>query len=437
MLVESLQTILQTARRAIGATCGGGVLTEELPPIDSDGFSFYVSGVFPQDHAPVRNIILSCDEGLAKFLASRLFSSMHAVAPDEEVTEATETAFRILCSIFQQMLAYSTQWYEPVDEVLQLGSGTMTPALAGKKSLNIRIPTVAGEMIIAVHPASRREADDVSIADADVNDEKEQREGGASATRVLSDEECTELLTMIAADECDVQIELYQEDSSAALHWATVLGRARLGENDVLTLSCPGLLRGDSSPDVGTPAIVYFSRAGQLFQFKSEIVGRACKTLEGGLRLPVIPLKPPEKIVEGQRRSAFRTEPTGELLVEIGAWRRSGHSQAGRRHVCRIGDISFSGARVTTADESVMVSCPEGSLIACSIQLPEEWGEVEIPALVRRIESRHMETDEHEVHLGIEFLAFLAAKEFESALEQIRQYVLSVQREAMKRVGNV
>ncbi|MEZ4388887.1 MAG: PilZ domain-containing protein, partial [Candidatus Krumholzibacteriia bacterium] len=188
---------------------------------------------------------------------------------------------------------------------------------------------------------------------------------------------------------------------------------------DTLPLTCARRTSLERAEDIPEKVTLVFILQDKLLQCTCTVIDHDHAWLDDDISLPILRLGLPDGVTFGQRRGAFRLEPPEKIRGTVR--RRTDDPVLGAvssRIPMQVVDISFTGAMLRLGNQAIISSFKGGAEVECVFDLPAGFGQVAIPAIVRRL---HLGHDDHGkgATLGVEFLADADS----DALMRMRSYI--------------
>jgi c-di-GMP-binding flagellar brake protein YcgR len=225
------------------------------------------------------------------------------------------------------------------------------------------------------------------------------------------------IMNHLAASGADVQVKIQDEGERLELLQATFLARPDQAAADRLSLTCARRTSLESAEDVPDKVTLVFILQDKLLQCGCQVLDHSHAWLDDDIALPTLEVGYPAAVTYGQRRGAFRLEPPERLL---GTVLRLGDSPLAFNPVpMRILDLSFTGARLLLASNTMISGFKGGVPVVCVCELPSGFGQVNLHGVVRRLNLHQEDPARRGASLGIEF----TEPEDSTALLTIRRYI--------------
>ncbi len=416
MILDTLQSILQAGNLALGKI---GVKPSAVPVIRqvTAGEHSFAQGVeISFETGPIRRLVLACDKRFA--------------------TEV-ELLGGSPAQIFADVLPGELAALQPgTDRQVDPWRWRTVPGLTHSRSRrNFRLDyaTELGDVGLLIEVASALQIEgrrDPHFLLSRIEEFKlKEQIGEPLADRTY---QIKRYLDFLRRTEMDLQIEL-PESLGGGFRDATYLKQGAESGRSLVCLSLGGLDPVTVRSLANGSLNVFFGILGRLFQFHSEVVPYAPLALDGQSDLPILALAYPAVISAGQRRNAFRIVPSRSMTAEIGPLLpdpTAERPEALASSETRVVNISFTGLKAMASIDALLDVLDEDDEVLVRLGLPGRLGTVEVIGVVRRAAKMRSESRGLQHDIGVEFVR--SDPRNVSALEQIRQLVLSEQRRALR-----
>ncbi len=423
MLLESLTALIHAGDDALQTTCGLSVISNSISLVRQGSLTFPALGELQIKGGPLQKIHLGCDSLLCGHLAELVD------------TNTEETGIEALINRFLQQILSELDGRSPRGHIESLDVGPVNVFSRGLRSFGIRLETGAGQLYILAEVPSRMEMELAKNSEflAAMEETYLPREW---ENRQTMDKQLAldNFLVFLRKVEGDVYFEVPGPDDISHPSSGILLDSGTFGGvrglkfcTDLSADTQAGLKRGDSVwAEVGV--------GERALHFELKYLGESSHTMANGAELPCAFFEPPAKVNISQRRLAFRIPVPLDINVDIhcgaGASKSSpwGDSEPGCAPLMNgtLADLSFSGARIITNGSAEGVCLEINRQVVCDVHFPEMDEPVSLISIVRRNSSRLFDRNIRQYEIGLEFLIFNETDR--SALEYVRQFVLSEQR---------
>lgn len=129
----------------------------------------------------------------------------------------------------------------------------------------------------------------------------------------------------------------------------------------------------------------------------------------------------PEELKPDERRRVFRVTPHPDTNIVIMPLYDAQESQSAAIDA-KMKDVCVLGAGFASRDASVSERLRQGRFVLCRVDLPQEWGPAEAPAVVRYIRASVV-ANRPEYRVGVTFLSGPLWKQYQQGLDTIHRYV--------------
>lgn len=408
-LKDSLQPVCRAVLDALASAVPGEVLAYDLVQIDRREFQFQTVAAAHFAGGPVRRLLLGCEERLAQHFADILVPA--ADAHEQRGIAAGLVAF---CGVVRKSLLKSAMPWASDQEFLVHDSDQFRVQCDGVRNYLFRVAVAEGRLDLIVDLAPCLLSCDwlvESIA------ERQRITVGPTEDSITDTQVIRRIMDHLCGSGADVQIKIRDNGERLELLQATFLSVSDQADRDRLTLTCARRTSLESVEDIPENVTLVFILQDKLLQCDCRVVGHRQVWLDDDIALPVLELTYPSAVTYGQRRGAFRMEPPERMH---GAIERPGDGTINFKPVSmRILDLSFTGARVLLASNTMVSGFKGGSTVRCVIDLPDGFGQVAILGVVRRLSLYQGDPNRQGVSLGIEF----TEPENSDALLTVRRYI--------------
>ncbi len=243
-------------------------------------------------------------------------------------------------------------------------------------------------------------------------------------------------LIFLRKTELDVQVDVPGPDETFTMHTGTLVESTLLHGRRVLRLTLDLL---DTAERGLQPGEQVFCRVGlkeRALSFRCQYLGQGPYAIAGTASVNSVFFSVPEALTVEQRRRAFRIQPGEPIPVEISPAPKDGAEGGAEwyraQHVHgHLVDLSFSGAFIQGEKDQLLQRFKEGDRVICRLHFPAEEQPLNILGVIRRATIGVNKQKGRQGELGLEFM--VTEHMDRSALEFVRQYVLSQQRAWLSR----
>lgn len=391
--------------------------------LSCEDFNGYITTELVFRASEVHTIHLACDEELARQITIRFLPPASTVGDLGTPGESAMEAFRIFTGIFQQSLAATTQWFHPTDDVLSFGPGEHHMQSCGSSFFHMALPAMHGTLRLSVAlPAETGEG----TIDRDAGDDVPMNGDPISGDRVQR------LLAQGAAANAMAQVDLPVSEYKTDLHPARILGIWKRQNRDVLALHVPSANR--NMLDERSSALVSFSLRGRHYQFTTQTASVVEHQLGDHAMLSLIAFDLPQELKANEQRRVFRVTPHPNTTADILPLYLSESGQGAKGFTALVRDLSVLGAGITSDDASIVERVRQGQFVLCRFGLPEEWGNVEVPAVVRYVRP-YPSAGRPGYRVGLKFLSDPLWKAYQQGLETLCRYAYTRPVEGRRRAS--
>lgn len=408
-LTENLQAICRAVLDALVATVPGEILACDLVQIDRREFNFQSVAAAHFAGGPVRRLLLGCEERLAQHFAAAL-----PAATTGSRHQDVSGGLAAFCRVVRGSLLKSGLPWAGDQEFLVHDRERFRVQCDGVRNFLFRAAVAEGRLDLVIDLAPRLLGcewllDTLSQSQGVKVSHKEESITDPQVIRRIMDH--------LAVSGADVQVKIQGENDRLELLQATFLGSANQSESDRLALTCARRTSLESAEDVPEKVTLVFILQDKLLQCSCQVMDHSRVWLDDDIALPTLELTYPSAVTYGQRRGAFRLEPPERLL---GTVQRQGDTSLDFKPIpMRILDLSFTGARLLLASNTMISSFKGGAPVACVFDLPEGFGQVTLQAVVRRLNLSLDDLTRRGASVGIEF----NEPDDSPALLAIRRYI--------------
>ncbi len=431
MLIETLKNLIVAGSHALDATCGVQVRCESVNQIRHGSVTFPSLGAIKITRGALQRIHLGCNSDLGTIL-------MNLAEPGTD-----RTGVDALLDEFLKKLLSEMDSRNPKGMVQKTGIGTQTLYTRGVRSFGFRLDTEMGQLFLLAEVPSRLEFEEArgsefldTMISTFLPGDWIQRES-IDSTGVIES-----FLVLLRKTEGDVELEFPCDDRECFIHSGVLLETCKVDGRSALRMSVDLASMGGKGPQPGEEVVARFGLKDRSLRFNLRYLGTSTYPVAGEAALDCLLFEQPECLEIDQRRRAFRISVASRIPVEIEDLAQSTDpfhpdygSDVGPLISGHLADLSFSGARMITDDEQEPVALPEGTRVLCRLFFPDCPHGHEIHGIIRRSTTSLIGRDHTVADVGIEFLA--SPDMDRSAIDEIRQFVLSEQRRWLARRVNV
>lgn len=431
MLVETLKNLIVSGNHALQTTAGLQVHRESVNQIRHGSVTFPSLGAIKITRGALQRIHLGCNSDLGTVL-------MNLVEPETE-----RSGIDVLLESFLARLLDEMDSRNPKGEILNLGIGTQTLYTRGVRSFGFRLETDMGHLFLLAEVPSKLEYEEArgsefldTMISTFLPKDWNQREALDSSQVIDS------FLVLLRKAEADVELEFPRGEDEYSINSGMLLDTVRIEGRHAVRMSVDLSSLGDQDPQKGDEVIARFGLKDRSLRFNLRYLGRSSFPIAGEAALSCLLFEVPDCVYLEQRRRAFRINVSTEIPVEIEDLSRQSdpfHPRFGsdadplvRGHLA---DLSFSGARIIAEGEQSIEGLAEGSRVLCRVFFPGHPYGHEVHGVIRRSTTSLIGRDHTVADVGVEFLS--SPEMDRTAIDVIRQYVLSEQRRWLARRVNV
>lgn len=429
MIPEILNTLIRAGADALQTTCGLTVTQAHVSLVQQGSLTFPAIGELRIRNGTLQKVNLGCDTVLVGQLAGRIVGGGSRSGVEE-------LAERVLANLLEDM-----EGRRPRGAVENLAVAPVTLHTRGQRTFGVRLETHAGRLFLLAEIPSKIELEDAKNSDFVAGmmatylprewSRREEFQGGGVIDSFL---------VFVRKVEADLYLEVPGSDGAAGLRGAVLLGTGVLQGERALKL-CTDLKDADlAAPSRGDTVRATLGLSDRSFSFDLVYLGEAEHDLCTGATLPCAWFSVPERVLLGQRRSAFRLPMLAPVTAEIeceggrafrSPWGDDDGPTARRTVEGRVKDLSFSGARIVMEVSADDPGLEPGGHVRCRLFLPGEDTPVDAAAVIRRVTLSLADRNEWQRDLGLEFQ--VGGREDRDAADRIREFVLALQRFQLSR----
>jgi len=412
LLSEHLHAVCRAVLDALTKAVPGEILACDLVQIDHREFHFQTVAAVHFPGGPVRRLLLGGEERLAEHFASTLGADAAAGPPD------IHAGLVHFCRGVQFMLADSGLPWAGDQEFVVHDNDQFRVHCDGVRNFLFRAMVAEGRLDLIIDLAPR-------VLGCDWLQDEIARGGrtqvGTGEESITDAEIVRKIMGHLAESGADVQVKIPGDGDRLELLQATFLARNYRPDGECLSLTCARRTSLESAEDIPEKITLVFILQDKLLQCSCQVLAHEQVWLDDDIALPVLELAYPDAVTYGQRRGAFRLEPPDRLLGTV----RRLHEGTGdaalvfKRIPMRVLDVSFTGAKMHLGANAIISGFKGGSTVECVIDLPEEFGEVVLRAVVRRLHVDVEDAGRRGATLGVEF----HEPEDSPGLRTLRRYI--------------
>ena len=426
MLTNTLQSLVIAGKEALRATCGLSVLSENITQVRHGTLTFPSVGEIAFKGGTLQNLHLGCDDNLCRHLAEN-------VAAAQGQGQGLGSALEILAQHLLESLLAEMPGRHPQGWLENLDAGPRDLPTRGARTFGFHFRTDVGHLYLMAEVPSRAEWELVKGSEFLPSMTKTYLpDGWDNRGRLDLTADIERFLIFLRKTELDVEVEVPAPDGTYTMLTGTLLESTLLNGRRTLRLVL------DLSDLVGCSLNLgdrIFCRVGlkeRALHFSCQYLGQGPYSIAGSAAVHTVYFSLPEFLKVEQRRLAFRIKLDEEIFAEIHSVRNEKQDpdqEIDRPRMVRgiLADLSFSGARILAEKGKLLNNFEEGEQVTCRLRFPEETRPLEILGLIRRITIGVKKKGGQQIELGLEFL--VTEHMDRSALEFVRHYVLSQQRE--------
>lgn len=408
-LTENLHAVCRAVLNALASAVPGEILACDLVQIDRREFHFQTVAAAHFAAAPVRRLLLGCEERLAQHFAATL-RRVDAAAAQNDVQAGLEA----FCQILRGSLMGGALPWAGSPEFLVHDRDQIRVQCDGVRNFLFRAAVAEGRLDLVIDLAPRLIGCEWLV---DAIAQGGRVRVGQQEDSITDPQVVRRIMDHLSESGADVQIKVPGDQDRLELLQATFLPRPAGGADDRLTLTCARRTSLENADDVPEKVTLVFILQDKLLQCGCQVLDHGQCWLDDDISLPTLELDYPSAVTYGQRRGAFRLEPPERLH---GTVVRAGEGAMSFKPVpVRVLDISFTGARLLLASNTMLSSFKGGADVVCTIELPGTFGTVTLQGVVRRLNLQHDDKGQRGVFLGLEF----GEPEDSPSLAIVRRYI--------------
>lgn len=406
-LTDNLKTVCRSVLDALANAVPGEILACDLVQIDRREFRFQTVAAVHFVGGPIRRLLLGCEERLAQHFAAALPPR----AGGESDVSAGLAAF---CRVVQGSLLTSDLPWAGGQEFLVHDSNQFRVQCDGVRNFLFRAAVAEGRLDLVIDLAPRLLGCEWLVENIA---QGQQLKIGQKEESITDPQIIRRIMDHLAHSGADVQVKIQGDGERLELLQATFLARPDQDQQDRLTLTCARRTSLESAEDIPEKVTLVFILQDKLLQCSCQVVDHSHVWLDDDIALPTLEMTYPSGVTYGQRRGAFRLEPPERLCGTI---QRQGDATLVFKPVpMRILDLSYTGARMLLASNTMVSGFKGGSTVTCVLDLPDAFGPVSLQAVVRRLNLHHEDPARRGASLGVEF----TEAEDSPALQTVRRYI--------------
>jgi c-di-GMP-binding flagellar brake protein YcgR len=398
-MTENLHAICRSVLSALERAVPGEILACDLVQIDHREFNFQSVAAAHFPGGPVRRLLLGCEERLAEHFAEALVEPNEAAASGE-----TRSGLAAFCQRVRLALAESGLPWAGDQDFLVHERDQFKVHCDGVRNFLFRAAVAEGRLDLVIDLAPRLLGCEWLIEAIDAGSKLRVGEGEES---INQPEVVRRIMHYLAESGADVQVKLPVAGDRLELLQATFLARHYEEKGERLALTCARRTSLESAEDIPDKLTIVFVLQDKLLQCSCPVLGHDQVWLDDDISLPCLELGYPASVTYGQRRGAFRLEPSERIL---GTVQRQTHEGQGEvlvfsRIPTKVQDISYTGAKLLLGANTIISGFKGGSHVECVFELPQKYGTVILPGIVRRLHLNLEDPSRRGASLGVEFTA--------------------------------
>ena len=408
-LTENLQIACRAVLDALVDAVPGEILACDLVQVDQREFRFQSVAAAHFSGGPVRRLLLGCEERLAQHFAVSL-------AGDAGDSSSGDIAAGLaaFCRVVSANLLKSKLSWAGDQEFLVHDRDLFRVQCDGVRNFLFRVAVAEGRLDLVIDLASHLLGCEWLVEEIS---RRQQVKISAREESITDPQVIHRIMDHLAGSMADVQIKIRGEGDRLELLQATFLSRTDQDGGSRLALTCARRTSLENADDIPEMVTLVFILQDKLLQCSCRVVNHSRIPLDDDIALPTLELAYPSAVTYGQRRGAFRLEPPERVHGAIE--RRGSDTQAFKPVPVRILDISFTGARVLMATNTMISAFKGATPVLCTIDLPEGFGQARLQAVVRRLWLHQEGADRKGASLGIEF----SEPDDSASLLAVRRYI--------------
>ncbi len=407
---------------ALRSTCGLPVKDENITQIRHGHLTFPSLGELKFSGATLQQIYLGCDAMLCGHLAEKI------------ITTDKKSGLEILTEKFLENVLEEMDTRRPQGWVEHLEVGPLNLFSQGVRSFGFRFQTDVGQFYLMAEVPTKAQLDMAKEGEAIASLAATYLpHGWVNRQEIKSLSAIDNFLIFLRKTEIDLQMDVLADKDVYTIHTGVLLETSTLGGRRALCVCMDVSGTEGQSMQHGDRVKVRVGVQDRAISFDSTYLGTGDYPVVGSSFVKCVYFSLPTELKVEQRRRAFRIEASERIPVEIDCLVQEDlevgigeDSPAVSSIKGRLGDLSFSGARIIADRDKLMSRVQENSHVSCRLFFPGEEEPLEIIGIIRRANTRLASKDNHQNEIGLEFL--VTEDGDREGLEFIRQYVLSQQR---------
>ncbi len=428
MLISTLQSLVMAGKDALRTTCGLPVLSEDITQVRHGNLTFPSLGEIAFSGGTLQHLHLGCDALLCAHLAENVNPCGEDIAGCDGGGNGLEfLAQRFLDSVLEEM-----EGRHPRGWVENLAVGPRTLTTRGVRTFGFRFRTEVGNLYLMAEVPSKAEWEQAKGSEfLSAMIATYLPDGWTTRDRIDMSADLDKFLIFLRKTELDVQVDVPGHDEAFTVHTGTLVEATQHEGRRALRLTMDLSDAGGRELQRGDRLFCRVGLKDRAVHFTCQFLGMGDYAIAGSASVKCVYFTLPDALKVEQRRRAFRINPGERIPVEIipapdeNAAPVPGQDRDERVRG-RLADLSFSGARIVSDRVKLLARHDEGDRVICRMHFPEESRPLEILGLIRRATVGVKKDEGPQGEIGIEFL--VTEHMDRSALEYIRQYVLSQQR---------
>lgn len=409
-LTDHLNAVCRAILDALADAVPGEILACDLVQIDQREFRFQTVAAAHFAGESVRRLLLGCEERLAQHFTASLVPEV--TEPGQKDIAAGLAAF---CRIVKRNLENNGLSWAAGQEFLVHDRDQFRVQCDGVRNFLFRVAVAEGRLDLVIDLAPRLLGCEWLVENLA---QTRQIQVGQKEESITDPQVIRRIMDYLAQSGADVQVKIQSEGERLELLQATFLTRDGQDKgNDRLSLTCARRTSLEDADDVPEKVTLVFILQDKLLQCSCQVMEHGRVWLDDDIALPTLELGYPAAVTYGQRRGAFRLEPPEKLSGTI---QRLGENALSYKPIpMHVLDISFTGARVLLASNTMVSSFKGGAPVVCVCELPPGFGTVTLQGVVRRLNLNQENPARRGASLGIEF----TEPDDSKALLAVRRYI--------------
>jgi c-di-GMP-binding flagellar brake protein YcgR len=410
LLTEHLHAICRAVLAALEESVPGEVLACDLVQVDHREFRFQSVAAAHFPGGPVRRLLLGCEARLAGHFAETLASG-------DAGPGSLQQGLAVFCQKVQFSLGGSGLPWAGDQDFLVHDSDQFRVVCDGARNFLFRVAVAEGRLDLVIDLAPRLLSctwltDALSAGQTQV---------GLGEESINDPEVVRRIMAHLAASGADVEVKMPGEGDRLELLQATFLARCFQPDGERLSLTCARRTSLEEAADIPDKVEIVFILQDKLLQATCPVLAHDLVWLDEDVSLPALELGYPGSVTYGQRRGAFRLEPPERVTGTVQRQQESGQAMplVASRIPMRVVDCSFTGMKILLGGNAIVSGFKGGARVEVVFELPDRFGEVTLPAIVRRVHINPEEPGTRGTTLGLEF----ASDEESPSLTTLRRYI--------------